>query len=121
MCALARHDYAATREIFSKMSDTGRNERVTRYLMYKAGLHSNESDFGMLKCGYVDLVLSIAVAECLDLICRQSSKDVTLLYACVHEAQASGNKRQAIAALEKVIEKYDQSVPADVHLPALLR
>lgn len=61
------------------------------------------------------------VAECLDLVCRQSSKDATLLYACVMEAQNTGDKQQAIAALQKVLQKYDYSAPAGVHHPALLR
>lgn len=46
MCALARHDYAAAREIFSKMSDPGREDRMTRYLMYKVALHGNDPDLG---------------------------------------------------------------------------
>ncbi|KAF2447271.1 SPO22-domain-containing protein [Karstenula rhodostoma CBS 690.94] len=106
MCALARHDYAAARDIFSKMSDPGRDDRVTRYLMYKVALHSNDPDLA---------------AECLDAVCRQSSKDTSLLYACVIEAQQSGNKREGIAALEKLLEKYNDHTPAGVHLPALLR
>lgn len=46
MCALARHDYAAAREIFSKMSDPGREDRLTRYLMYKVALYGNDPDLG---------------------------------------------------------------------------
>jgi hypothetical protein len=37
------------------------------------------------------------------------------------EAQSAGDKRQAISALERVLEKYDHSAPAGIHLPALLR
>ena len=66
-------------------------------------------------------ILTSAVAECLDLICRQSTKDATLLYACAVEAKNSGNKREAIAALELVLDKYDHAAPADIHLPTLLR
>ncbi|KAF1951086.1 SPO22-domain-containing protein [Byssothecium circinans] len=106
LCAQAQHDHAAAREVFTKMPETGRNDRITRYLMYKTGLHLGESDF---------------LAECLDVICRQSTKDATLLYACILQAQTYGNNRHAISALEKVLDKYDCSAPADVHLPALLR
>ncbi|KAL5459232.1 hypothetical protein PMIN06_002899 [Paraphaeosphaeria minitans] len=106
MCALARHDYAAAREIFSKMSDPGLEDRMTRYLMYKVALQGNDPDLA---------------AECLDSVYRQSSKDTSLLYACVIEAQQSGNKREGIAALEKLLEKYNDHAPAGVHLPALLR
>jgi hypothetical protein len=54
-------------------------------------------------------------------VCRSSSKDATLLFACVMEAQSTGDNMQAIAALERVLDKYDHSAPAGVHLPALLR
>ncbi|KAK7183868.1 hypothetical protein PSPO01_10204 [Paraphaeosphaeria sporulosa] len=106
MCALARHDYAAARGIFSKMSGPGQEDRMTRYLMYKVALHGNDPGLA---------------AECLDSVCRQSSKDTSLLYACVIEAQQSGNKREGIAALEKLLEKYSDHAPAGVNLPALLR
>ncbi|KAF1978032.1 SPO22-domain-containing protein [Bimuria novae-zelandiae CBS 107.79] len=106
LCALARHDYPAAREIFSNMSDPSREDRLTRYLMYKVALYENNSDLAV---------------ECLDSVCRQSSKDTTLLYACVVEAQQSGNKQQGMVALEKLLEKYNGSALADVHLPALLR
>ncbi|TKA58186.1 hypothetical protein B0A49_06961 [Cryomyces minteri] len=51
----------------------------------------------------------------------ESAKDSTLLFACVLEAQQSGEKRQAVAALQRVLEKYSYDAPAGVHLPALLR
>jgi hypothetical protein len=37
------------------------------------------------------------------------------------EAQSNGSKKQATNALERVLDKYDYSAPAGVHLPALLR
>jgi hypothetical protein len=103
------------------MSDSGRDDRITRYLMYKTGLHLGDPEFCRSRTHVVGVTLIDVVAECLDVICRQSTKDATLLYACILEAQTSGNKRHAIAALEKVLVKYDYSAPADVHLPALLR
>ncbi|KAF2463463.1 SPO22-domain-containing protein [Lindgomyces ingoldianus] len=106
LCALARQDYVHARDAFNNMPDTGRSEPITRYLMYKVALHSGDPEF---------------TAECLDHICRHSSKDATLLYACVLEAQSTGDKRQAIVALQKVLDKYDYSAPAGIHLPALLR
>ncbi|KAF2258604.1 SPO22-domain-containing protein [Lojkania enalia] len=106
LCALSRQDYAAARGVFSKMSDVGRNEPITRYLMYKAALHDGDAEFS---------------TQCLEVVSKQSSNDATLLYACVLEAQSAGEKRQAIFALEKVLEKYEYSAPAGIHLPALLR
>ncbi|KAL5114846.1 sporulation-specific protein 22 [Pleosporales sp. CAS-2024a] len=99
-------DFPAAREAYKKMSDSGREEPVTRYLMYKVGIKSHDVEL---------------VTECLDRVSRDSAKDATLLYACVMEAQGNGDKRQAIAALECVLDKYEYSAPAGVHLPALLR
>jgi hypothetical protein len=45
-CALSRQDYAAAREAYNMMTDFGRDEPVTRYLMYKAGLRSGDMDLG---------------------------------------------------------------------------
>lgn len=66
-------------------------------------------------------VLITVATDCLDHVCRSSAKDATLLYACVMEAQSAGDKRQAIGALERVLDKYDYNAPAGIHLPALLR
>lgn len=60
-------------------------------------------------------------AGCLDIVCRNSAKDATLLYACVMEAQSVGDKRQTINALGRVLDKYNYSAPAGIHLPTLLR
>lgn len=104
------------------MPETGKDEPVTRYLMYKAGVHGEDAAFG--ETSILDkfrIQLTNEAAECLDLVCRSSAKDATLLYACVMEAQNAGNKQQAISALEHVLEKYNYSAPAGIHLPALLR
>lgn len=45
-CALSRQDYAAAREAHKKMSESGRDEPVTRYLMYKAGIQSQDVELG---------------------------------------------------------------------------
>jgi hypothetical protein len=37
------------------------------------------------------------------------------------EAQSTGDKKQAINALERVLDRYDYGAPAGIHLPALLR
>ncbi len=103
------------------MSDSGKDDPVTRYLMYKAGLRGGDDNFGSFLSPLLQAMLTEVAAECLDHVCRSSAKDATLLYACVMEAQSAGSKRQAISALEKVLEKYEHSAPAGIHLPALLR
>ncbi|RMZ74395.1 transcription factor [Pyrenophora seminiperda CCB06] len=120
-CAFSRQLYDAARDMYAQMSDSGRDEPVTRYLMYKVGLRSRDEDFGTLLTVHSQMMLIYVAAECLDLICRSSAKDATLLYACVMEAQSAGSKKQVISALEKVLDKYEHSAPAGIHLPALLR
>lgn len=106
LCALARQDLATAREAFFQMSETGKVVPMTRYLMYKVAMREGDADFA---------------AECLDLVSKHSLKDATLLYACVLEAQQHGNRRQAVLALQKVLDKYEYAAPQGVHLPALLR
>jgi len=67
--------------------------------------------------GLADMI----AAECLEMVSRRTSEDATLLHACVLEAQNAGDKRQAIQALEKVLQRFDHSTPSGVHLPALMR
>jgi hypothetical protein len=44
--AISRQSYASARESYSNMPETGRDEPVTRYLMYKLGIRSGDSEFG---------------------------------------------------------------------------
>jgi len=106
LCALANQDYTVAREHYFKMSDTAKAAPITRYLMYKVALRSTDVELA---------------ADCLEAICKQSAKDATLLYACALEAQQVGDRAQAVAALQRVLEKYDYGAPQGVHLPALLR
>lgn len=120
--ALLRQDYAAARNVYCSIPEAGRDEPVTRYLMYKVGLRGGDTDFGK-PVGLQQLATSspFLAADCLDVVCRNSLKDATLLYACVLEAQSIGDKRQAIIALEKVLEKHEVTASVGLHLPALLR
>ena len=52
---------------------------------------------------------------------KGSSNDATLLYACVLEAQHTGQIKQAISAMQLVLDKYNYESPPGVNLPALLR
>ncbi|KAK4996267.1 sporulation-specific protein 22 [Elasticomyces elasticus] len=103
-CALSDLDTGSARQAFFEMSEAGRAAPATRYLMYKLALSTSDPEL-----------------ESLDIICKASSKDATYMFACVLEAQQSGCKQQAIAALQKVLERYNYSAPTGVHLPALLR
>ena len=46
LCALARRDETAAREVFSSMSDSGKDEPTTRFLMYKVAISSDDFDLG---------------------------------------------------------------------------
>ncbi|KAA6414480.1 MAG: hypothetical protein FRX48_01229 [Lasallia pustulata] len=106
LCAMGRQDPLKAREIYAQMSEMNQHDHLTQYLLYKVAL----------RCGDTELA-----EECLTAVSNASSKDATLLYACVLEAQTSGNKVQATAAMQAVLEKYQYGAPSGVYLPALLR
>jgi len=112
LCALAKQDTNSARDTFASMSDTSKNEPMTRFLMYKVAI----------RCGDVDLA-----ADCLRIISSSSSKDPTLLYACVLDAQQVGNRLLALMALQLVLEEqfvlknHSSAASSTVHLPSLLR
>jgi hypothetical protein len=106
LCAMAKKDVGSAREIFSSMSDSTKNEPMSRFLMYKIAIRCGESDLA---------------AESLQIISSATTKDPTLLYACCLDAQQSGNKLQTIAALQLVLDKYGYAAPSAIHLPSLLR
>jgi len=88
------------------MSEMAKDEPMTRFLMYKVAMRSDELDFA---------------ADCLKVISSSATDDPTLLYACVLDAQHLGNKRQALLALQLVLEKQDYGAPSTINLPSLLR
>lgn len=106
MCVLSMQKVDMAREVYYQMSEGGKSNPLTRFLMYKVALQSRDTDFA---------------AESLNIICKASSKDVTLLYACVVEAQTVGDRQQAALALQKVLSQYNYNAPKGVNLPALLR
>ena len=106
LCALNRSDSVTAHEVHSQMSATSKNEPATHYLLYKIALRSHDVQ---------------SASDCLDWICKASTKDATMLYACVLEAQKTGDQTLSITALQKVLQKYNYGAPGGVHLPALLR
>ncbi|KAF2017110.1 SPO22-domain-containing protein [Aaosphaeria arxii CBS 175.79] len=105
-CTLARQDYQAALQVYEDMSSLSKDDFMTRYLMYKVALRVGDHDLAV---------------TCLDSVCRQTVKDPTLLYSCVVEAQNAGDRRIAITALGRVIDKYDSKTTGNIHYPALLR
>jgi hypothetical protein len=105
-CALSRHDIRGAQEIFGEMSDVAKNDPMTRFLMYKIAVRGGEAELA---------------AECLEKVYESSPKEPNLLYACVLDAQQAGDKDLAVAAMQLVLERHQQSHATSIHLPALLR
>ncbi|RDL39259.1 uncharacterized protein BP5553_03599 [Venustampulla echinocandica] len=106
LCALARQDTGSARGAFGSMSDTAKNEPMTRFLMYKIAIRSKEFELA---------------AECLQIISTSSNSDPTLLYACCLDSLQVNNKSQTLTALQLVLEKSNYAPLSPVHLPSLLR
>jgi hypothetical protein len=88
------------------MSITAKGEPLTRFLMYKIAIRSEEVEFA---------------AECLEKVAISQGNDPTLLYACVLDAQQAGNRTHVSSALQLVLEKCGYNLQGNVHLPSLLR
>lgn len=106
LCALGRNDVGAARDIFNRMSETARDEPMSRFLMYKIAV----------RCCDVELA-----AECLLKVAAASATDPTLIYACCLDAQQAGNKEQMLVSLQLVLEQSTQKPCATLHLPSLIR
>ncbi|PQE09145.1 hypothetical protein CJF32_00010362 [Rutstroemia sp. NJR-2017a WRK4] len=106
LCALGRGDIGSARDVFGSMSGTAKEEPLTRFLMYKIAIRSEEVDFA---------------AECLEKVAVSQGNDPTLLYACVLDAQQAGNRTYVLSALQLVLEKCGYNLQGNVHLPSLLR
>ncbi|KAF1989013.1 SPO22-domain-containing protein [Aulographum hederae CBS 113979] len=106
LCALGRHNLDAAREHWFRMTDVAKSAPITRYLMFKVAVRSQDDALA---------------TDCLKKLSKTSSKDATLLYACVVDALQVGNQKEALLSLQTVLKKYDYNAPEGVHLPALLR
>ncbi|PQE27929.1 hypothetical protein CJF30_00009126 [Rutstroemia sp. NJR-2017a BBW] len=106
LCALGRGDIGSARDVFGSMSSGAKEEPLTRFLMYKIAIRSEEVEFA---------------AECLEKVAVSQGNDPTLLYACVLDAQQAGNRTHVLSALQLVLEKCGYNLQGNVHLPSLLR
>lgn len=106
MCALARGDILDARGTLEQIPETAKDDPMTRFLMFKIAIRTGELELASL---------------CLERVYEAASKDATLLYACVLDAQQVGHKALTIAALQMVLQKYEYNAPPSIHLPSLLR
>ncbi|APA16318.1 hypothetical protein SS1G_14347 [Sclerotinia sclerotiorum 1980 UF-70] len=105
LCALSRGDINSARNIFGSMSDSAKEEPLTRFLMYKVAIRSSEVELA---------------AECLERV-ASCSEDTNLLFACVLDAQKVGNKTHVLNALWLVLERCGYGLQQNVHLPSIIR
>ena len=106
LCALNRADPLKARETYLGMSSAIQSESTSQYLLYKSAIRTQDMD---------------TATECLEKICKNSTNDSTILYACVLEAQRIGDLAQSSLTLQKLLQNFDYDVPAGVNLPAILR
>jgi len=102
MTALQRDELDTARAAFYGLPVSSQNESMTRYLAYKLALKSN------------DIQLA---SECLGSLVKNVDREQRYLYACVLEAQQSGNRAMAVAAFQALVNQP----PNGVQLPALFR
>lgn len=102
LAALDRKELDTARTAFYQLPPPAQNEAMTRYLAYKLAIMSNDREMA---------------SECLGMLSKQAGSEHGYLYACVLDAQQSGNREMAVAAFHALTELQ----PRGVYLPALLR
>ena len=102
MTALQRDELDTARTAFYGLHISSQNEGMTRYLAYKLALKSN--DFRL-------------AGECLEILVKNVDREPRYLYACVLEAQQSGDRAMAVAAFQALVNQPLNGA----QLPALLR
>lgn len=105
LCVLNQGDINSARDVFGSMSATAKEEPLSRFLMYKIAIRSQEIELA---------------AECLEKV-ASSSEDPTLLYACVLDAQKVGDKTHVLSALWMVLDKCGYGAQENLRLPAIIR
>ncbi|OBT49348.1 hypothetical protein VE00_00485 [Pseudogymnoascus sp. WSF 3629] len=106
LCALGRGDISDAREIIGQIPESSKDDPMTRFLMFKIAIRSNELELASV---------------CLEKVYEAATDDFTMLYACVIDAQQVGDRTLALAGLQLVLQKYEYNAPSSVNFPALLR
>lgn len=101
-----RNEFDNAKALYLEMLEPGRNDPMTKYLMFKVATRSNDKDLAL---------------ECLESLGSLSLGGHEFLYACILDAQSVGSKHFALGAMKVLVEKYDFEDSASVHLPALIR
>lgn len=101
-----RNEFDNAKVLYTEMSEAGKNEPMTKYLMFKVAIRSDDA--------------ALAV-ECLESLSRPALEAHEFLYAAILDAQTIGSKTYAVEAMKTLVERYEFGNSAPVHLPALIR
>lgn len=121
--ALSTGDATAARAAYHQLSGHGKSAAMTQYLMYKLALQDSDAELGrgLSSCRMLSQ-LTIPATKSLEGVLKSSSEDSEkYLYTCALEAQQMGDRKQFIAAMNKILELHEKHSLSDVRLAVLLR
>ena len=101
-----RNEFDSAQGLYDGMTDPGKDEPMTKYLMFKVATRSGDESLA---------------AECLKSLSSPSLGGHEFLYACILDSQSVGSKCLAVEAMKILVDSYNSGDSAAVHLPALLR
>ncbi|TLS23621.1 uncharacterized protein PpBr36_06398 [Pyricularia pennisetigena] len=105
LCNVSLNEPEAAMSIYHSMSEQSQKDKKTSYVMFKVAIRNSD--------------LELAV-QCLETMSSASDSE-DLIYACVLDAQKSGDKAYVVEALRKLVQVRKIRPNGPVHLPALLR
>ena len=101
-----RNEFDNAKALYLEMTEPGRSEPMTKYLMFKVATRSCDENLA---------------TECLISLSSPSLGGHEFLYACILDAQSVGSKSFALSAMKTLTENYNFEDSVAVHLPALIR
>lgn len=108
ICATAIGDLEQAREAFNQMPHRCQNEILSNYLLFRVALRSWDHQ---------------TARECIERISANADKDEAraVLYACVREAQQTGDKLCTLTALKEIAIQIRDGEETPPNLPIILR
>ncbi|TLD16873.1 uncharacterized protein PgNI_00812 [Pyricularia grisea] len=105
LCNTSLNEPEAAMSIYHSMSEHSQTDKKTSYVMFKVAIRN------------LDLELAV---QCLEIMSSTNDSE-DLIYACVLDAQKSGENTFVIEALRKLVQVRKIRPNGPVHLPALIR
>jgi Meiosis protein SPO22/ZIP4 like len=114
-------DIQAAKESLLQMSESVRQHPWSLYLAYSVALRMRDEGTGLFPT-YNEPQLLIILAELvLASIVKQRDRDNRLLLASVGETMKHGDQRQGALLLQRVLDKFNYDLPADIDTCTMLR